>query len=357
MIRNVHFPEGLNDTIYQGPHFGIANPLAKTSRNICVINSDYDCIDLGVISEAYIQRVNYSPACDLEEYYKRVPLTPCGNKVTDSYRIMLRRMLNQSGERTLIAAIEPPYTGHVSTVLELDFPIRLIPIVSGIMASIVADFYIRVTGKADAYFDTIKNLPIPSKYHNEIIVRTLLLNCVTNHYAELWKYSWRDEFKQQNWAKKDIRLSNSHFKILNSCWNWKTPLRTDYERRQALIEIDVLIAMSLNMTIEQLKTIYRIQFPVLQSYEEDTWYDVNGRITFTTNRSMVGIGYDRKTWEKEVKDAPAGKKFYRTIMDDTMPGGPVERIIEYVAPFDRCDREQDYETAWKFFEEQLGGKS
>lgn len=357
MIRNVHFPEGLNDTIYQGPHFGIANPLAKTSRNICVINSDYDCIDLGVISEAYIQRVNYSPACDLEEYYKRVPLTPCGNKVTDSYRIMLRRMLNQSGERTLIAAIEPPYTGHVSTVLELDFPIRLIPIISGIMASIVADFYIRVTGKADAYFDTIKNLPIPSKYHNEIIVRTLLLNCVTNHYAELWKYSWRDEFKQQNWAKKDIRLSNSHFKILNSCWNWKTPLRTDYERRQALIEIDVLIAMSLNMTIEQLKTIYRIQFPVLQSYEEDTWYDVNGRITFTTNRSMVGIGYDRKTWEKEVKDAPAGKKFYRTIMDDTMPGGPVERIIEYVAPFDRCDREQDYETAWKFFEEQLGGKS
>ena len=55
-----------------------------------------------------------------------------------------------------------------------------------------------------------------------------------------------------------------------------------------------------------------------------------------------------------MKDAPAGKKFYRTIMDDTMPGGPVERTIEYVAPFDRCDREQDYETAWKFFEEKYG---
>lgn len=44
--------------------------------------------------------------------------------------------------------------------------------------------------------------------------------------------------------------------------------------------------------------------------------------------------------------------FARTIMDDTMPGGPVERTIEYVAPFDRCDREQDYEIAWKFFEEK-----
>lgn len=37
-----------------------------------------------------------------------------------------------------------------------------------------------------------------------------------------------------------------------------------------------------------------------------------------------------------------------------MPGGPVERTIEYVAPFDRCDREADYETAWKFFEEKYG---
>ena len=30
------------------------------------------------------------------------------------------------------------------------------------------------------------------------------------------------------------------------------------------------------------------------------------------------------------------------------------RTIEYVAPFDRCDREQDYETAWRFFEEKYG---
>ena len=112
--------------------------------------------------------------------------------------------------------------------------------------------------------------------------------------------------------------------------------------------------MALGMTLEQLKTIYRIQFPVLQSYEADTWYDANGRITFTNNRSLVGVGCDRKEFELNMKDAPAGKKFYRTIMDDTMPGGPVERTIEYVAPFDRCDREQDYETAWKFIEEKYG---
>lgn len=56
-----------------------------------------------------------------------------------------------------------------------------------------------------------------------------------------------------------------------------------------------------------------------------------------------------------MKNAPAGYVFARTISDDTMPGGPIERTIEYVAPFDRCDREQDYETAWAFFEEKYGG--
>ena len=131
-------------------------------------------------------------------------------------------------------------------------------------------------------------------------------------------------------------------------------MRTDYERRQALIEIDVLTALTLGMTLRQLKTIYRVQFPVLRSYEEETWYDASGCIVFTNNRSLTGIGFTRPEWENGIKGAPAGQKFYRTITDDTMPGGPVERTIEYVAPFDRCDREQDYETAWKFFEEKYG---
>ena len=104
------------------------------------------------------------------------------------------------------------------------------------------------------------------------------------------------------------------------------------------------------MTLEQLKTIYRIQFPVLQSYEADTWYDRNGRIVFTNNRSLTGVGYSRPEWE-QIKDAPSGT-FTRTITDDTQPGGPIQRAIEYIAPFDRCNREQDYETAWRFFEKK-----
>ena len=107
--------------------------------------------------------------------------------------------------------------------------------------------------------------------------------------------------------------------------------------------------MTLDMTLQQLKTIYRIQFPNLQQYEADKWYDANGRIVFTTNCSLTGVGFDSKQWEDEVKGAEAGKKFYRTITDDTQPGGSVERAIEYVTPFDRCDRDKYYEPTWKFF--------
>ena len=123
------------------------------------------------------------------------------------------------------------------------------------------------------------------------------------------------------------------------------------------MEIDVLSAMALGISLDQLKALYRILFPVLQSYESDTWYDAKGRVAFTNNRSTVGVGVDRTRFENEMKDAPAGSVFVHVVKDDTVPGGPKERTIEYVAPFDRCDREQDYETAWKFFEKKYGGQS
>ena len=37
----------------------------------------------------------------------------------------------------------------------------------------------------------------------------------------------------------------------------------------------------------------------------------------------------------------------------TLPTGPVERTITYHAPFDRCDREQDYATVWAEFTRRL----
>ena len=205
-------------------------------------------------------------------------------------------------------------------------------------------------------FSAIMGLPIfeNSVFQNEAICRLLLLNCLTRDYEQLWKTGYNDAFRGFTWAKQDQRLSDSIYRSITPEWRRDGILRSDYSRRQALVEIDVLTAMSMGMNLSELKTIYSIQFPVLRKNEEDTWYDAAGRIVFTCSTILSNVGFDRKTWENGIKGAPAGQKFYRTITDDTMPGGPVERTIQYVAPFDRCDREQDYETAWKFFEEKYG---
>lgn len=353
--RKVQFPDTNLQMIYSGPHIGVATPLFKTPRAKCVLKSDYDSIDLTSIPEIYLSRSIYVPVMSSDEYAQRAPVTPWGSYI-ESYKLLTRRMLNQSGERTLVPTIGIPGSGHIHTVFGLAFKDNKDLITAaGLMASVVYDGYIKITGRSDVYFETLSNLPyFNNEYANRIRLLSLLLNCLTKRYEELWRKCFDPLRSDSCWSKSDPRLSNTRFSTLTSEWTWNTPLRTDYERRQALVEIDVLTAMALGMTLQQLKTIYRIQFPVLQSYEADTWYDANGRITFTNNRSLVGVGFDRKEFELNMKDAPAGKKFYRTIMDDTMPGGPVERTIEYVAPFDRCDREQDYETAWKFFEEKYG---
>lgn len=353
IYRNVHFPENLGDYIYSGPHFTVGNPLFQASQRNCSTHRAFDNVDLMIIKHNYMQRCNYSPFCSMEEYNKRVPKTPWGVKYSDCYRIVARRMLNQSGERTLIPAIIPPYVGHVHTVLGFAFnDLGSLVTVAGCMSSLVFDGFIKITGHSDLTFETASIFPYITEtwYEKRIKFLTLRLNCLTSNYADLWKKTFESDKKSFLWSKQDVRLDNKPFERLTSDWTWDTPLRTDYERRQALVEIDVLTAMALGMTLEQLKTIYRIQFPVLQSYEADTWYDANGRIVFTNNRSLTGVGFSRIEFENGIKGAPAGQKFYRTITDDTQPGGPVHRTIEYVAPFDRCDREEDYETAWRFFE-------
>jgi hypothetical protein len=135
-------------------------------------------------------------------------------------------------------------------------------------------------------------------------------------------------------------------------------LRSDYARRQALVEIDVLVARALGLSLEELITIYRVQFPVMQQYERDTWYDQNGRIVFTASKGLSGVGFPSNGkgrgankaigWE-DIAAMKTGS-VSRTIVDYTLPGGPVERTITYEAPFDRCDRVVDYRMVWRYFE-------
>ncbi|MBQ9372909.1 MAG: N-6 DNA methylase [Thermoguttaceae bacterium] len=351
------FAQNISDSIYSAPNMNMMNSYATTTSRLYKVNSDYERVDLTAIPEDYLIRCRYRPGLPKKEYEKGIPSVPWGGKVTDYYRIMSREFVGCDSERTLTCAIAPRAIAHVNAVFSACIKNCMdMACLAGCEASLPYDFFVRCLGKRHInkgtyllfpFFDGESKLPI--------VARTLLMNCLTVYYRDLWNECWRDAYKAESWSKEDPRLNSKRFTSLTNEWTWATPLRTDYERRQALVELDVLTSMALGMTLEQLKTIYRIQFRVLQDYEADTWYDANGRIVFTNNRSLTDVGYKRPEWE-QIKNAQPGERFYRTITDDTLPGGPVERTIEYVAPFDRCDREQDYETAWRFFEARgLGG--
>jgi hypothetical protein len=352
--RETRFPLSTAEWILSGPHIHIANPLFKTPRRVCTEKAHYDPLDLTMLPANYLPRTNYVPACSMDNYNARTPRVPWGaqRRVNEFYCFLYRAMLSQAGERTLISAVIPPGTGSIHTTSGFGFetPTDLLDYVSTSI-SLPIDFWIKTTGAPFAGASLLTRLPIVSLEWAKPLLRArvLLLNCLTTHYADLWHECWQDDFRSQRWAKSDPRLDNARFDSLTHVWGWETPLRTDYERRQVLIEIDVLTARALNFTLDELCAIYRIQFPVLRQNERDTWYDQRGRIVFTCSKGLPGIGFSRPDWEG-IKAMPLGV-VTRTIQDDTQPGGPQERVIEYVAPFDRCDREADYATAWKFFDE------
>ena len=68
------------------------------------------------------------------------------------------------------------------------------------------------------------------------------------------------------------------------------------------------------------------------------------RLALQRTRSGIALG-----WE-DVLDLKKGT-ITCIVMDDTMPGEPVERTITAQAPFDRCNREAAYEEAWQYFEQ------
>ena len=71
--RKVQFPDTNIQMIYSGPHIGVANPLFKTPRSKCVLNSDYDSIDITNIPDIYLSRSIYIPLMYTDEYTKRAP--------------------------------------------------------------------------------------------------------------------------------------------------------------------------------------------------------------------------------------------------------------------------------------------
>ncbi len=344
------------EMIYCGPNLFVSNPLYKNPRQVCKVNLDYDTVLFNNKTDSLITRTNYVPNIPLIQFKEYINDT--GNNPIlwiDRYKLGFRKMIPLTTERSLIGAVIPPKASHIGGIISITFDdnSKLIE-ACGLTSSIILDFYIKTIGATNLYEDRMNSLPlgIDNKYKRSLCLRTLLLNSLNTFYKELWECLWDDSYFDESWSISDQRLKP--FNTLSEVWNNNIPLRSFYERRQALLEIDVITSMALGLSLNDLIMVYRIQFPVLQQNENDTWYDQRGNIVFTCSAGLKGVGVDRPVWET-IRNQKEGETYTHTIdpAKSELYGG---QQVTYYAPYTKCDRIEDYRRAWAHFEKIFNEK-
>lgn len=327
---NQAIPSRWEEAILQGPHLTVATPLHQQPDNQIGRSHLYLPLDLETIPESFIPRTNYQVAKPFAEYtaaYTRWHQRPSSTY----FRVAWREMCDIATVRTLQTAIIPAGPTHVHAVNSFTLPMqnRTLAVMAGVSHSIIADFMVKVIGSAHVKSSIWKQLPLPIGHtlEPELIHRTLRLNCIVRPYAPFWEELYSPTWQQDSWVR-GICIDYSGRKSLGAIrpeWEWATPLRRAADRRQALIEIDAIVAVMLGITAAELLTIYRTQFPVLQKYERDALYDVTGRQLPT----KLASEYRKKGALK-----PA---------DLTVDG------VTYQEPFTGVNRERDMELAHTHF--------
>lgn len=338
IVRDVQYAAEPRDWIVSGPHFYVASPFNKDPNEGCRHGTDYACVDLETLGDDWLPRTVYRPALSPEAFRATAPQF-LARPVTEFFRHVHREMIAATGERTLVPALLPPGPAHIHTCFSLAFEsVHELLDFNGLASSLVVDFFVKSTGAGHANLSLTRQLPceVPANLRPALHARVLRLNCLTTHYAPLWSELFSATWAHDTFTKPDPRLPPwSH---LRRAWKRDAGLRTAYARRQALVEIDALAALALGLSADELCLLYRVQFPILQQYERDTTYDQNGRIVFTTNKGLPGVGLNRKEWEQ--------------VMHLATGETPPPFASRFVPPFDRCDREEDMRQAYAMFAER-----
>ncbi len=327
-------PRNWEEVILQGPHLTVATPLYRQPNPSMRSNKDYSAVQLEAIGRDFVPRTNYQIGKPYGDYIAAYPHWD-GKSSSSYFRLAWRAMANSANVRTIHSAIIPPGPAHVLGLFSLKTSDRLdIVRAAAFASSLVSDFVMKVTGVTNIKIGVMSKIPHVSNHALEaqILLRTLRLNSLVEPYAPLWEELYDTAWQHDSWVPH-IGVDYECRKPLEAVgpkWEWETPIRRAADRRQALIEIDVIVAIMLGITSQELLTIYGTQFPVLQAYERAALFDANGRQLPGALASEYRKG----------KLKPA---------DLTVDG------VTYVEPFVGVDRERDMELAHKHFSDIAGG--
>ncbi|MBX0301093.1 class I SAM-dependent DNA methyltransferase [Cryobacterium sp. 1639] len=334
------------DAILQGPHLFVGNPFYKSPNETMLHNQDWSAVDLDALAPDALPVTAYKPAKPPVEY--DAAYTHWGADRTparDHYRIAWRRMAANTGQRTLISAPIPKGAAHVHPVYSIGLAAEdpvLVAVVGAFLSTLPVDFMVRTASKAEIPFGTICRLPVIEHEAATpwLLLRYLRLSCLTDAYAEWWAGAYSPEFAKDSWAGDYVGQSGS-LAVQSPQWDRLVPLRSDLDRRQAQLEIDVIVALLLGLTVAELCAIYQSQFPVLNGYDRNSYlYDANGRLVPSSVLSV---------WRSKGDG----------ISDDERravhPGSGIE--YTYELPFRTLDREADMRQAYAHFEKILKERS
>ncbi|MGW3143275.1 class I SAM-dependent DNA methyltransferase [Streptomyces sp. NPDC001177] len=332
----------LSDVILQGSHFSAAQPFSKEPRIPCRSNRDWDALAPTQLPEAFVPITNYVPATDKATYLANQD--PWRGRPSSSYyRLAWRRMIPFNTSRSLQAALIPPGPAHIhavqSTALADD---RLTALNAGFWASLPLDYLLRITGRADLTPAGAKQMPAPDPRHPlapALLLRTLRLNALTTHFAPLWAELFDNRWAgYEDWANPNWPYMKPLASGLRPTWEYATALRTEHERRAALVELDALVAVWLGITADQLVAIFKSRYPQLYDYESATWFDMNGR-KIAADFNTYGHGQT--------------KQDYLDLMAHLENPERTPPPAGYQAPFYKADREAEMRAAHAHFQARL----
>jgi hypothetical protein len=322
------------DAILQGPHLTVATPLYQQPYAVVRSNRDYSELDLEAVNADFIPRTNYQRAKPYSEYIASYPKWN-ERPSTAYFRLAWRKMADAATVRTLHAAIFPPGPAHVDLVRSATVGDGYadLAVAAGIWASLVVDFFVKVTGIGDLTHSVVRRLPHVRHHALEghLVLRALRLNCLVQPYRPLWGELFDQGWQTDGWAPSvgldpSVNTDKPSLGDVKPTWSWDTPLRRDADRRQALVEIDAIVAVMLDLTSDELVTIYRTQFPVLQKYEREALFDAHGR---QVPRELA--------------------KEHRKRDGNLAPEALTVNGKTYALPFLTVDREKDYRLAHVHF--------
>ncbi|WP_330353879.1 class I SAM-dependent DNA methyltransferase [Streptomyces chartreusis] len=335
-------PSDLSEVILQGPHLSIATPFSKQPNTPCRHNQDYSSWDLTSIPSDLIPATNYTRDCSLATYIAAQDEWDT-RPYTENFRLAWRIMIPLSNERSLFPAIIPPGPAHIHGIHSLGFANKSLTVLNaGFWSSLPIDYVLRITGRANLMVGEALKMPAPTSSHPlvpPLLLRTLRLNSLTNSYAPLWEELFHPTWPgYEDWAYDGWPSLKPLAAHLNSTWEYHTPLRTECERRAALVELDALVSVWLGITADQLVAIYKSRYPVLFDYEAEMYFDARGR-KIARNHNTYGYGQTKETYPALLVhlDSP-----------DTAP--PPEG---YKPPFYKADRESEMRGAHAHFQARL----